>query len=58
MVICEYCGKPFNVSEGAYDDGDCMCPERIAGYIEKSGQSTQNQAKPSRKPDSSSSPKT
>jgi hypothetical protein len=41
MATCEYCGRPFNVSEGAWDDGDYMCPERISGFIKKSERSEQ-----------------
>lgn len=43
MVICEYCDKPFNVSEGAWDNGNYMCPDCIAGYIEKSERNQRNQ---------------
>lgn len=43
MVICEYCDNPFNVSEGAWDDGDYMCPDCIAGYIERSEKNRRNQ---------------
>lgn len=34
MPICEQCGKEFDVSEGLWDDGDYMCGECVAGYVE------------------------
>jgi hypothetical protein len=52
MVTCEHCGKSFNPSDGAWDDGDYVCGDCIAGYVEtseRSGQKNkQGQAKPSR----------
>jgi hypothetical protein len=38
MVTCEHCGKQFNPSDGAWDDGDYMCGECIAGYVERTNQ--------------------
>ena len=39
MPICEECGKEFSAGDGAWDDGDYMCGECIAGHIEKSERS-------------------
>lgn len=34
MPICEECGKEFYAGDGAWDDGDYMCGECIAGHAE------------------------
>jgi hypothetical protein len=39
MPICEECGKEFQAGDGAWDDGDYMCGDCIAGHIEKSERS-------------------
>jgi hypothetical protein len=49
MVTWEYCGKSFDPSEGAWDDGDYMCGERISAYVESSEQE-KGPAKPPRNP--------
>jgi len=41
MPICEECGKEFNASDGAWDDGDYMCGECIARHIEEAERKAQ-----------------
>lgn len=44
MVECEYCGAKFYPGDGAWDDGDYMCPGCISGHIEEAEKEEREQS--------------
>jgi hypothetical protein len=46
MATCDQCGKEFYAGDGAWDDGDYMCGECIAGHIEDAEQKEQKNLPP------------
>ena len=42
MPTCEQCGKEFYAGDGAWDDGDYMCGECIAGHVDDAERKEQN----------------